>query len=435
MYGAIQMLVRYERFGEILHEDFVFMDAVRGFHAPIRQRASIFVRKNTKKYLPKPLIRSRNGIYWRYPEFSDGHYLKILMDAIFGHKNFLNEIVWCYYTGGTSRKYFPHKHDIILVYVKGKKWTFNNQDPDVRVPYSDMALEMHFKHTDKDGRRYRQKGKYRYYADEGKLMPDYWTDIASQEGSSPILGESVGYPTQKPGRLYERIIKVASNEGEIVFDPFAGCGTTICAAERLGRRWVGADIWEKAQTQLLKMMDKKGILAQGTQVDQGWLFPVDMVFTDRAPARTDGAVEREDEYLATTWRKDLAPWQRLSKKDIRTHLEDAQRAEGGRITCAGCGRKMETEFMQLDHIKPRSDGGADNISNYILLCTYCNSRKSNRLTLSGLHNDNRKKDVSGKTWMVDLQAAKSAVQKAHKKYQEVKEGSSPPSPPQGTLFQ
>ncbi len=75
MYGAIQMLVRYERFGEILREDFVFMDAVRGFDAPIRQRASIFVRKNTKKYLQKPLIRSRNGIYWRYSEFSDRHYI------------------------------------------------------------------------------------------------------------------------------------------------------------------------------------------------------------------------------------------------------------------------------------------------------------------------------------------------------------------------
>ncbi len=74
MYGAIQMLVRYERFGGILHEDCMFMDAVRGFHAPIRQRASIFVRKNTKKYLQKPLIRSLNGIYWRYSEFSDRHY-------------------------------------------------------------------------------------------------------------------------------------------------------------------------------------------------------------------------------------------------------------------------------------------------------------------------------------------------------------------------
>ncbi len=75
MYGAIQMLVRYERFGEILHEDCVFMDAVQGFHAPVRQGASIFVRRNTKKYLQKPLIRSLNGIYWRYSEFSDRHYL------------------------------------------------------------------------------------------------------------------------------------------------------------------------------------------------------------------------------------------------------------------------------------------------------------------------------------------------------------------------
>ena len=73
MYGAIQMLVRYERFGEILHEDCMFMDAVRRFHAPIRQGASIFVRKNTQKYLQKPLIRSLNGIYWRYSEFSDRH--------------------------------------------------------------------------------------------------------------------------------------------------------------------------------------------------------------------------------------------------------------------------------------------------------------------------------------------------------------------------
>ena len=75
MYGAIQMLVRYGRFGEILHEDCVFMDAVRGFHAPIRQKVSIFVRKNTQKYLQKLFRRSLNGIYWRYSEFSDRHYL------------------------------------------------------------------------------------------------------------------------------------------------------------------------------------------------------------------------------------------------------------------------------------------------------------------------------------------------------------------------
>ncbi len=123
MYGAIQMLVRYERFGEILHEDCVFMDAVRGFHAPIRQRASIFVRKNTRKYLQKPLMRSLNGIYWRYSEFSDRHYIEKLSNRMSNlFEAFLKEL----------------KDTIIQNQEEVKNWLYNQVHPEMSKIFEDL---------------------------------------------------------------------------------------------------------------------------------------------------------------------------------------------------------------------------------------------------------------------------------------------------------
>ncbi|MBI2862338.1 MAG: restriction endonuclease, partial [Chloroflexi bacterium] len=174
------------------------------------------------------------------------HYLKQLMDAVFGNRNFLNEIVWAYGAGGLSKRHFPRKHDILLSYAKSETNIFNACDKGLRVPYAPSTLEMHYKNVDEQGRRYRVQVKagrrYITYADEGKLITDVWTDIGGQKARSPISPESLGYPTQKPLALLERIIKASSNEGDLVLDPFCGCGTTVVVAERLKRRWIGMDI-------------------------------------------------------------------------------------------------------------------------------------------------------------------------------------------------
>ena len=170
------------------------------------------------------------------------HYLKLLMDAVFGVENFRNEIVWERSTasGGKAggNKFVPG-HDIIYCYVKNEdKFIFKRQ----YIEYTKEYIEERFKYVDKDGRRYRlQLGNRKQYLDEskGKPVSDIWTDIFP---INPMAKEKLGYPTQKPEALLERIIKASSNEGDLVLDPFCGCGTTVAVAERLGRRWIGIDI-------------------------------------------------------------------------------------------------------------------------------------------------------------------------------------------------
>jgi len=175
------------------------------------------------------------------------HYLKMLMDAVFGGENFQNEVIWCYEIGARSRRRFGRKHDVILFYSKSKEFIFNCDE--VMVP---RKAGTHMKtRTDENGRTYQEKidpgsGKsYRYYLDQGAIPPDFWIGIQQLNREA---AERLGYPTQKPEALLERIIKASSNEGDLVLDPFCGCGTTIAVAQRLNRRWIGIDITHLAVT-------------------------------------------------------------------------------------------------------------------------------------------------------------------------------------------
>ena len=175
------------------------------------------------------------------------HYLKIVLDTIFGAKYFQNEIVWCYETAGKSKKHFSRKHDVILFYSKSNEWVFNYQN--ISIPRKrGKHMKIGF---DENGREYEQKvdrktGKiYRWYFDEGRLPFDYWTDIQFINWEE---AQRLGYPTQKPLALLERIILASSNPGDIILDPFSGCGTAISAAQKLNRRWIGIDITHLAIT-------------------------------------------------------------------------------------------------------------------------------------------------------------------------------------------
>ena len=321
-------------------------------------------------------------------------YVKALLDSIFGARNFRNEIVWCYSGGGIPKKDFPRKHDTLLRYTKSSECTFHVE----RKPYKENTQEVgiHSTYSGPDNK---------INLDRGTPITDWWIDISTVTGWNP---ERTGYPTQKPLALYERIIKASSNEGDFVLDPFCGCATTPVAAERLGRQWIGIDIWDKAHDTVLSRLERNGLAVptRETKEHQPNLFTFgDVTYSAIPPTRTD------DNEIAAPKIKHKIPipkekWEMLSHKQMKKILSHFQRRTEGDplITCAGCGRELEQEFMELDHISPKSDGGANNITNRILICRPCNGTKSNGLTITGLRNANRKRG-----WMKDKTRAQWAM--------------------------
>ena len=164
------------------------------------------------------------------------HYIKIELDKIFGVKNpassntnFVNEIIWCYKSGGIPKRNLSKKHDVILWYSKTKtKHTYNKQ----YVPYTKGTLQRGLTDYKKNLGDYSLSKK-------GANMTDWWSDI--KPILSPTCFERVGWPTQKPLALLNRIIEMASNKNDLIADFFCGCGTAIVAAQRLNRKWVGMD--------------------------------------------------------------------------------------------------------------------------------------------------------------------------------------------------
>lgn len=189
------------------------------------------------------------GSIYLHCDWHAGHYLKEMMDNRFGYDNFKNEIVWHYFMGGKSTHFFARKHDTILFYTKSKNWTFNPMKKKRRLDFkpslpakssSGKPIE------DKTGR-----DEFGYFSIVS--MDDVW-DI---RGVFNMSKEYEGYPTQKPEELMERIIKASSNEGDIVLDPFCGCGTTIAVAKKLNRKWVGIDISRTACDVMKKRLGGK----------------------------------------------------------------------------------------------------------------------------------------------------------------------------------
>lgn len=236
------------------------------------------------------VLKSTGSLYL-HCDPTASHYLKLLLDAVFGPQMFRNEISWKR-SQPKSHAYvnFPNCHDIIFRYSKTEKVVFNKQ----YTPHDKKYLQKFYKYFDEDGRRYsldnllnpnknrpnltyeflgvtrvwrwtkermhkahkegriiqRKQGgvpRYKRYLDEmsGTPVTDNWDDIEHLHAS---MAEMLGYPTQKPEALLERIIQASSNPGDVVLDPFCGCGTAIAAAQRLGRRWMGIDITHLAIT-------------------------------------------------------------------------------------------------------------------------------------------------------------------------------------------
>jgi site-specific DNA-methyltransferase (adenine-specific) len=171
-------------------------------------------------------VLKETGSIYLHCDPTASHYLKILMDSIFGKKHFVNEVIWAYRTQGATKRHWSRKHDVLLFYSKTDKYIFNYQ--------TERSYMQHKYGFNKDDFKLDEQGKQ--YRDA--LVRDVWEISALQSATS----EKLGYPTQKPEALLERVITASSNKGQVVLDPFCGCGTSISVAQRLKRKWIGIDI-------------------------------------------------------------------------------------------------------------------------------------------------------------------------------------------------
>lgn len=184
-------------------------------------------------------LLSDDGTIFLHCDWHRSHYLKIILDEIFGIENFRNEIIWAYSTSGRSKDRFAQKHDTIFSYGKTKRTFFNVDES--KVPYTEEYIKSHFRDRDDQDRVCRKRfdaGKWRiYYPDAGMIPNDVW--MIPYENS--MSKRRVGYPTQKPELLLERLIKSATVEGDLVLDPFMGSGTTQNVSMKLRRNFIGID--------------------------------------------------------------------------------------------------------------------------------------------------------------------------------------------------
>ena len=324
--------------GEIKHEYpglYALLTATREIHGDSMMSYLIYmsIRVMEMRRLLKP-----DGSIYLHCDPTASHYLKLLMDAVFGKSNFRNEIVWCYTgPGSPNMKNFPRKHDTILRYTRSDIWTWNTQ----YVPYAEGFAKKTRK-TEANIWGTADPVEMENREKRGKPVEDWWRDINASWYMPKV--EKTGYPTQKPLALLRRVVKASSNEGDMVLDPFCGCATTCIAAEQLQRRWVGIDISEKAADLVQsRLREEVGLMYQGAH---------------RAdiPKRTD-----------------LGKIPKYNSAENRLYLYGQQ---GG--YCNGCATHFEPRHFHVDHIVPRAKGGNDHISNLQLLCGSCNSHKGKK---------------------------------------------------------
>ena len=247
----------------------------------------------------------KTGSFYLHCDPTASHYLKIICDSIFCGKErsgeFLNEVVWCYKSGGASKKYFSRKHDIILYYSKTKDHYFK-----------------HLKEKSYGSTGGGQGGKVEYFKDKKGTysivgVKDWWI-ISMLSTTHP---ERLGYPTQKPEALLERIIQSSTNEGDVVLDAFCGCGTTVSVAQKLNRQWMGIDITYQSISLILKRLeDTYGKAISENVVLHG--VPKDM---DSARALAN----KKDDRV----RKQFEMWAILSYTNNAGIINDKKGADGG----------------------------------------------------------------------------------------------------------
>ena len=216
---------------------------VRSFEDRWEGGIQVYINWMTERMVELRRVLKPTGTIYLHCDWHAGHYLKVMMDDVFGHRQFLNEIIWFYKTGGATKTRWSRKHDTILFYAKTDEWVFN--------PQMERSYMMH---------------KYGFKKSDFKIDPDtglqysmvYARDVWDIPSVGSATAERLGFPTQKPEALLERIIEASSNPGDLILDPFCGCGTTIAVAERLGRNWIGIDISPTAVGLMKRRVEREG---------------------------------------------------------------------------------------------------------------------------------------------------------------------------------
>jgi DNA modification methylase len=242
------------------------------------------------------------GSFYLHCDPNSSHYLKLVLDAIFCAQggDFQNEIVWSYKTGGASKKRFSKKHDVILFYTKSNHYLFN--------PQKEKSYMMHkygFKKSD-------------FQIDEASGLQYsmvYQKDVFDIPTIGSDSSERLGYPTQKPEALLERIIKSSSNEGDIILDAYCGCGTTVAVAEKLKRQWIGIDITYQSISLILRRLGDQNA-------------DIDNIEMNGVPKDFDSAValaNKTDDRV----RKEFEKWAVLTHSKNRAMIHEKKGGDGG----------------------------------------------------------------------------------------------------------
>ena len=451
----------HEEWADQITDDFPrLMEAIESARYAHSDGMGAFMCFMAVRLLEMRRVLKPTGSLYLHCDPTASHYLKACMDAIFGWRNFRNEIVWRRSAAHNAADKFGPNHDVILFYaMPGYRHVVQFS------PYLAGYVEEYFTKADDRG-RYREQElhgsgtrngasgkpwrgfdptvKGRHWAVPSKLvlslgidsdlpqhekldalhkmgfidlnskyLPQYRQYLADSPGvplqdvwayqpyTNGLLQwsedqidkdvrwipdrdkkERVGFPTQKPLGLYSRMILSSTQSGDIVCDPFAGCATTLVAAERLGRQWVGMDIWQNAKVVVLNRMTQERLALP--EAERGDLFTEEIHFTAELPIRTDDGLPAAP-FLKLQWLQAEPPGPRMTRSQIYETLLQQQGPK-----CQGCNRIFDDpRYLELDHNTPRSDGGLNHISNRILLCSPCNRLKSNTFTLSGLRRQNR----------------------------------------------
>lgn len=290
------------------------------------------------RFIEMKRILKPTGSIYLHCDPTMSHWLKLLMDAIFGSKNFRNEIIWHYYNKySAGKKIFGRNYDQLFFYA-GNKAIFNPQREKRKEPVKQLMRE---NRNGKLVNKRDEQGKLMYRISTDKKVDAVWTIPCVQ----PASKDSTGYPTQKPLTLLQRIVQASSNEGDVVLDPFCGCATTLVAAESLERKWIGIDQSPMAVKLVRERMSQRDLF-------------VSVIHWDTAekgyPTRSDN-VKRSP--------------------NIKQTLYGKQRG-----FCVICGNHFRFQNFEVDHRNPKSKGGADADDNLQLLCGHCNRVKGNRLT-------------------------------------------------------
>ncbi|MDE2749526.1 MAG: DNA methyltransferase [Chloroflexota bacterium] len=382
---------------------YAVIDAARQTHG--KNMMSYLIMMAVRLIEMRRILKATGSIYLHCDDTAS-HYLKLLLDAIFERDNFRNEIIWKRTSSHNDPNRYGRINDTILYYAKSSEITWNTQYTPYSEEYLNQFYRHQdergrYRISDLTGPRissgdsgstwrgFNPSSRGRSWSVPKKIVEElagkealkwsvsdrldlldshgyiHWPPTANVPGFKRYLHtmpgvplqsnwsdikpigarakERVGYPTQKPIALLDRIIEASSNEGDLVFDPFCGCATTLVAADRLNRQWAGIDLSPLA----VKLVDRR------IRDDRGALWGGAIVL-DKPPLRSDfGALP-----------------------NYRTHRHRLYGEQEG--VCAGCDTHFPFKVMEVDHILPRSKGGSDHYENLQLLCTHCNKSKGSK---------------------------------------------------------